>query len=178
MAQDGQVEPFAVAAAPAPGGGRIGLCRLPGRSGDLGGDLDAALAFGASMIVSMTPLDELEAKGAAALPVEAARRGIAWRHFPIPDYGAPADDALWSALAAELHGILDAGGAALLHCAGGKGRSGMAAMRLLVERGLAPDEALARLRAVRPGAVETQEQESWAARGSAAAHRSGAPEQR
>lgn len=163
MAGADPIESYVIAAVPVPGGGRIGLCRLPGRSGDLAGDLDAVRAFGASMVVTMNPLAELEAKGAADLPVEAARRGLAWRHFPIPDYGAPADDALWSALAAELHGLLDAGGTALLHCAGGKGRSGMAAMRLLVERGVPPGEALARLRAARPGAVETAAQESWAA---------------
>ena len=41
-------------------------------------------------------------------------------------------------------------------------RSGMIALRLMVERGADPDEALKRLRAVRPGAVETDEQRLWA----------------
>jgi GNAT superfamily N-acetyltransferase len=36
-------------------------------------------------------------------------------------------------------------------------------MRLLVERGMEPDDALLRIRMVRPGAVETDPQRSWAA---------------
>ncbi|MBR9844091.1 MAG: protein phosphatase, partial [Rhodobacteraceae bacterium] len=50
-----------------------------------------------------------------------------------------------------------------VHCFGGCGRSGMAIMRLLVEMGEEPEAALARLRAVRPCAVETEAQRLWAA---------------
>ena len=39
----------------------------------------------------------------------------------------------------------------------------MIAMRLMVEAGETPDDALQRLRAVRRGAVETEEQRVWAA---------------
>jgi protein-tyrosine phosphatase len=100
--------------------------------------------------------------GAGDLPGRLAATGIGWRHFPIVDYGAPdADDPRWPPLAAELHTALDAGGRVLLHCHGGKGRSGMVALRLLVERGAAPAEALAAIRAARPGAVETAAQEAW-----------------
>ena len=53
----------------------------------------------------------------------------------------------------------------LVHCRGGCGRSGMAVLRLMVEAGEAPEEALARLRAVRPCAVETEAQMDWARRG-------------
>jgi hypothetical protein len=42
----------------------------------------------------------------------------------------------------------------------------MAALRLMVEAGEPPDTALGRLRAVRPGAVETEDQMAWARRGS------------
>ena len=38
----------------------------------------------------------------------------------------------------------------------------MIALRLLVERGADPEAALKRLRAVRPGAVETDDQFAWA----------------
>ena len=46
-------------------------------------------------------------------------------------------------------------GRVLIHCMGGCGRSGMAALRLMIEAGEAPGAALERLRAVRPCAVET-----------------------
>ena len=51
-------------------------------------------------------------------------------------------------------------GRVLYFCKGGLGRSGFLLARTLLELGVPPRTALARLRAVRPGAVYTQEQES------------------
>ena len=66
--------------------------------------------------------------------------------------------------AARAKALLAQGGRVLVHCFGGCGRSGMAALRLLVELGEDPDEALARIRAVRSCAVETEAQMAWAMR--------------
>jgi len=49
----------------------------------------------------------------------------------------------------------------VVHCRGGLGRTGMVAARLLVELGEKPVTALQRVRAARPGAVETVEQEEY-----------------
>jgi len=57
---------------------------------------------------------------------------------------------------------LQTGGSVLVHCKGGCGRSGMAALRLMVEAGEDPHLAFARLRDVRPCAVETEAQLAWA----------------
>ncbi len=76
------VEPFAIAWIDAPGGGRIGISRLPGRSGELEGDLAAASAAGATIVLTMNPATELAAKGVPDLPLAAVRAGLAWRHFP------------------------------------------------------------------------------------------------
>ena len=70
--------------------------------------------------------------------------------------------AAWRALGANARRALAGGGRVLIHCRAGCGRSGMAALRLMIECGEAPDEALARLRAVRPCAVETGAQMAWA----------------
>lgn len=156
------IEPFTIGEVAAPRGGRIGICRLPGRGGDLEGDLDAVATWGASIVVSMTELAEMEAHGAGGLASGADARGMAWRHFPISDFGTPETAAArWRDLSADLHRRLDQGEAVLLHCAAGRGRSGMVAMRLLVERGVPPDEALKVVRGVRPGAVETGPQRQW-----------------
>ena len=53
-----------------------------------------------------------------------------------------------------------AGEKTVVHCVGGKGRSGMAVAAWLVSRGVRPDRAISEVRAVRPGAVETPEQEA------------------
>jgi len=155
-------KPFQIVTIPL--GGRIGICPLPGRGGDLAGDLEAIAAWRPALVVSMTEATEMAALGVADLPARLGQAGIAWRHFPIVDFGTPAPDALpaWSPLSAESHAALDQGEGVLLHCRGGLGRSGMIALRLMVERGEEPEAALARLRQIRPGAVETEEQREWA----------------
>jgi protein-tyrosine phosphatase len=162
-------EPFQIVTIPL--GGRIGICPLPGRGGDLDRDLAAIAAWQAALVVSMTEMTELAAFESTDLPARLAQAGVAWRHFPIIDFGTPAPEALpaWSLLSAELHGALDRGEGVLLHCRGGLGRSGMIALRLMVERGEQPETALARLRQFRPGAVETEEQRVWGSGGKLAA---------
>ena len=156
--------PFIIATMDLERGARIGLCRMPGRGGDLAGDAAVIADWRPVLVVSMTEPAEMGAHGTDALRDELARRGIAWAHYPIPDFGAPErTDQRWPQLATRLHQALNAGGGVLLHCLGGQGRSGMAALRLMVERGADADKALAALRAVRPGAVETKAQRAWAA---------------
>lgn len=143
-------------------GARLGLCRLPGDEGDLAGDLAAILAWRPALVLSLTEASEMGPSGGLGDRLAAA--GIGWRHWPIQDFGVP-PDASWPTLAAVLHAVLDGGGALLVHCRGGRGRSGTVALRLMVERGEDHRAALTRLRAARPGAVETSAQLLWALRG-------------
>lgn len=149
------------------GGGRIGICPLPGRYSSIESDLATILTWAPDKILSMTEQFEMDAAGAGELGQRFAARGIEWIHFPVRDYGGPADEQAksWPAISQLLHDSLAGGGSVLLHCFGGQGRSGMIALRLLAERGEEPAEALSRIRAIRPGAVETDEQYAWAASG-------------
>jgi protein-tyrosine phosphatase len=156
-------EPFSISFVAFDGGGRVGLAPMPGRGADLTADVDMIASWTPRLVVTLAEDKELAEKGAATLPQLLAARGIAHRSFPIVDYGAPqAGDAAWAAVSGDLHSVLDAGGGVLVHCMGGCGRSGMIALRLMVERGEAPEAALARLRAERPCAVETDQQLEWA----------------
>jgi protein-tyrosine phosphatase len=145
-------------------GGRIGICRLPGLDGDPQADLETIRRWEPGVVVSLTEQAEMEACGGGRLSGFLAGAGIGWVHFPIRDYGGP--DARgrtsWPALGRRLHGIVKGGGGIVLHCRGGRGRSGMIALRLLVEQGEPASDALRRLREIRPGAVETDEQLAWA----------------
>ena len=87
-----------------------------------------------------------------------------WLHLPIPDVSTPGPEfeAEWLEISGHLRSRLDAGANILIHCRGGLGRSGMIAARLLAESGVDAEEAIARVRAVRPRAIETWEQEQWA----------------
>ncbi|MFN3293253.1 MAG: protein phosphatase [Gemmobacter sp.] len=142
-------------------GGMLALGPLPGRGGDLDGDLARLFAWRPDLVVSMTEAPEM---AAADLPGRLAAAGIGWRHFPVADYAVPdaAATAAWPGLAGEIAVRLAAGGRVFLHCMGGCGRSGMVALALMVRAGEAPGPALARLRAVRPCAVETPAQAAWA----------------
>ncbi len=158
------IEPFRIASLPLDGQGMIGIARLPGRDGQLDSDIRQIRLWGAKAVLSLTEEAE-RAPFAAALPARLAAAGIDFHPFPIRDFGAPGGASAWPALSAILHARLDRGERLFIHCMGGKGRSGMMAMRLLVERGQEPDSALRLIRSIRPGAVETDEQEAWARAG-------------
>lgn len=147
------------------GEGWLGIGPMPGRTGAFDSDLSAILRWGADLVLTMTGDAELRRAGAGDLESDLAAANVAWRHLPIPDFGAPpADtDALWSETSSIAHALLAAEGRIFAHCYGGCGRSGMALLRLLVEAGEDVEPALERLRDVRPCAVETDEQIAWAA---------------
>src|SRR5208282_417104 len=131
---------------------------------DLDKDLDAIMAWGARTIVTLLESHELAHLAITRLGVEVQRRGIEWLHLPIPDVSTPGREfeAEWPEVSGHLRSRLDAGENILSHCRGGLGRSGMIAARLLIESGVDTEEAIARVRAVRPGAIETWEQVHWA----------------
>lgn len=149
------------------GGGVLGLGPMPGRDGNYVGDLAQLLRWGPGLALTMTTLEELVAKGAKSLPADLAEAGVAWLHLPIGDYGAPSGATLeaWPKAAARARSVLADAGKVWVHCMGGCGRSGTAALRLMVEAGEEPVAALERLREVRACAIETPEQFQWAAGG-------------
>ena len=152
------------------GGGVLGLGPMPGRSGGYARDLAELLGWRPGLALTMTTLQELRENGAEGLPEDLAEAGVGWLHLPISDYGAPQGEtaAAWPAASGWAREVLAAGGRVWVHCMGGCGRSGTAALRLMIETGEEPRAALARLRAVRPCAVETPEQFQWAAQGGGA----------
>ena len=147
--------------------GVLGICPMPGRSGLYEADLQTIVRWQPGLVLTMTPLSELERAGAAEFPDDLAQAGIKWLQCPITDFGAPspAEMPLWDAISQVAHRVLQEKGRILAHCYGGCGRSGMALLRLMCEAGTPVDEALTRLRAVRPCAVETDAQKRWAAQG-------------
>jgi protein-tyrosine phosphatase len=146
------------------GSGQIALSPIPGRSGNYEHDLSKLLHWAPDLVLTMTTQAELDRMGAAEFGADLGALGIAWHHLPIIDFGAPDGvvQAKWASVSAQGAEVLARGGKILTHCFGGCGRSGMAALRLMVEAGEAPDSALMRLRQTRPCAVETEAQKVWA----------------
>lgn len=144
--------------------GTLALSPMPGRGGQFDADMITLLQWAPDLVLTMTTTAEMAAKNATDLPIRLAEAGTDWLHLPIEDFGAPHGETaqFWPEAAKRAHKILDDGGKVLAHCMGGQGRSGMAILRLMVERDIPPLDALQRIRAVRPGAVETEAQNTWA----------------
>ena len=125
------------------------------------------LAWRPDMVLTMTEQAEMQALGAGKLGERLLAAGVDWHPLPIHDFGAPGPgvQAAWPGVSAQAGAVLMRGGKVLAHCRGGCGRSGMVVLRLMVELGEDPEEALARLRGARPCAVETKAQQAWAAAG-------------
>ncbi len=145
----------------------IALTHCPGRDGDLDGDVAAIVAWRATLLLSL--VDDREFADASGLEARLGQRNIRWLRYPIADYGTPGDAPAWRVLADGLRAALDRGERLVIHCRAGLGRSGMIAARLLVERGLPVETAIAAVRRARPGAIETSGQEAWIANPEAAA---------
>lgn len=126
----------------------------------------AIAAWGAATVLGLTEPAEMALLGVPDPAALLAASGVPWIGAPIIDYGAPDRrfDARWPDLRAVLLARLQAGEKLLIHCRGGRGRSGTIAAALLIAGGVAPAEAVRMVRAARPGAIETAEQEAWLGR--------------
>lgn len=147
------------------GGGEVALSPIPGRSGSYEADLSTLLHWAPDLVLTMTTGGELDRMGASGLRDDLAAVGIQWVHLPVVDFGAPDRivQSRWPDVSARAADVLADGGKILVHCFGGCGRSGMVALRLMVEAGEDPRLALARLRVARSCAVERDAQFDWAA---------------
>jgi ADP-ribosyl-[dinitrogen reductase] hydrolase len=156
-------------------GGRIGVTFAPGKkqavamtgswNRDLDLDLRAIRDWGACTLVTLLEPFEFDELEVASLPERASTHGLEWIGLPITDGAAPDTRFLvpWSQTGPELVRALHEGRSVVFHCKGGLGRAGTAASILLLDSGAAQsaDEAMSRVRSVRPGAVETSEQEKF-----------------
>jgi protein tyrosine phosphatase (PTP) superfamily phosphohydrolase (DUF442 family) len=147
--------------------GILAITRLPGGEGDYASDIAGLSEWRPGLVISMTTQAEMAEAGAGDLGLDVQSSGSRWVHLPIADFGTPPADveAQWAAVSKSALAALRGGGKVLVHCRGGCGRSGMIALRLMIEAGEAADLALERLRGVRACAVETDEQMAWAKSG-------------
>ena len=146
--------------------GRLGLTFAPGKKdpGRWDRDLDEDLIrlrreFGAHLLACLIEKHEFDLLEIPDLLERASAHGLETAWFPIPDLGAPPS---LDGLAKLVDGILaaaEAGRTVVVHCRGGLGRAGLVAAACLVAVGNEPMRAIAAVRSVRPGAVETRVQE-------------------
>ena len=165
--------PLQIAFVETPGNGRIGMTFCPGKydpkamtgpwARDMHTDLAAIANWDAIALVTLMESHELDLLGVSGLGDMALSQGLDWNHLPIQDVSVPnvAFEAQWAGASSVLRSQLLAGKSIVVHCRGGLGRTGIVAARLLIDLGEKPVTALERVRAARPGAVETSEQEAY-----------------
>jgi len=164
--------PLRIAEVPC-GAGSIGITLCPGKidphamtgptARDLDIDIAAIAAWGARAVLTLLEDDEMVLLHVTAIGETVERYGMEWFHVPILDHALPdaAFEERWKTVGPHLESIVRGGGRVLVHCRGGLGRAGTIVARMLVELGASVDDAIARVRAARPGAIETPEQERY-----------------
>lgn len=176
MIRTSQTHPLHIAMLPLGNeGGAIGVTFAPGKhqaqamtgiwARDLDTDLQAIVAWGATHLVTLLEPWELDALRIPNLPERARSAGLQWHGLPITDRAAPDERFLlpWRSLGPALRHDIENGARVVVHCTGGLGRAGTVACLFLLDGNAATsaEDAMAQVRAVRPGAIETAGQEAF-----------------
>lgn len=157
------------------GSGRIGLTFAPGKH-DVG--MSSGIVWkrslitdlnrlryhhGVDVLISLLEPFEYDMLNIPNLFDEACARGIEVVHFPIVDGQVPRPDQA-KAVASLIGNARDAvgnGKSVVIHCRAGLGRTGTVAAMLLATYGHDAESAVAAVRRVQPGAVETHVQHEY-----------------
>lgn len=167
--------PLRIASVQVSHGGRIGMTICPGKKSatsisghgwdrDLSIDIQAIRDWGADTVITLMEEWELRQYQVDNLGSEIRAAGMAWLHLPIIDGHAP--DAEWDAAWASTHREnlfydIQNGKSILIHCLGGRGRTGTVAVLLLLLFGDSVDDAMTKVRMAREGMIETEAQEQY-----------------
>jgi atypical dual specificity phosphatase len=84
--------------------------------------------------------------------------GLMAVHLPVPDFEAPTQDQLRQAVA-TIHNSRQGNMGIAVHCAAGRGRTGTVIAAYLVSEGASAADAINHVRNLRPGSIETRDQE-------------------
>lgn len=113
-------------------------------------DLHELTSVGIRALVSLTEMP---------LPTKAIQAAeLSYLHLPVEDFTAPSIEQV-KQFVAFVNKTRKDGGATAVHCLGGIGRTGTMLACFLVADGLTAQAAINTVRSLRPGSIETPEQE-------------------
>lgn len=109
---------------------------------------------GSAAVITLMQQEELAQHNVLNIASIAANLGMQWFHLPIEDEGAPTEEfeAQWAVCKKQVHALLDDNKAVVIHCKGGSGRTGVVAAQILLERGMALEESVNKIKSLRPNA--------------------------
>jgi ADP-ribosyl-[dinitrogen reductase] hydrolase len=155
------------------GRGQVGMASCPGRGApwllpglserELERDVATVARWGATALISLLDEFELARLHLRRLPDLLATARVHWHHVPLPPSKVPDAefDRAWNSVATRIYQLLRQGGKIVIHCRDGRSRTGMITGRLLVELGCQPQDAINRVRAARPGALDNLAEEKY-----------------
>lgn len=147
---------------PGPWRGRLFVITRPRGDDWLEDEVKGWRTAGITVVLSMLELEEAEQLGLSLESIIAAKSDIRLISFPIPDRGLPASKNTFLELMRQIGAELESGETVAVHCRQGIGRSGLAAIGLLLNSGMNVEEAIENVSSARGIRVpETSEQLSW-----------------
>lgn len=111
----------------------------------------ATLAEEVSSVTTVLSDEEMEFLELEGMGEQLEAHGVHWKHFKLRDKWIPWDSKAFLELLLPLIHRLEARQSILVHCNGGKGRTGLVVAALLMSQQKSLSEALGLMRRVRPG---------------------------
>lgn len=113
--------------------GKVFLSRMPGRTGNFAADRDEIVAAGIDTVICLAPMSEVESR-AIDYATAIKYQDLPWKQVmaPMADMGLPDDRDAWLMTVRSASNHLREGGAIMVHCAFGIGRTGTTAIALLL----------------------------------------------
>lgn len=138
------------------GQGKMAFSMCPGRNKkihrrDVDIDIDALISAGVNVMVSLVRLSEMESMGIPDMLDKVRNKGIEVIHAPIRDKWIPSSMDFLINLVNNIVRRIKQGKFVLIHCNGGKGRSGLIAVCTLVALGMSPSKGTSLVRSVKNG---------------------------
>ncbi len=144
------------------GPGRLAIMSRPSGGEDLERDIRELKAEGATAVLSFLERDEQRELDLDKEAACCAAHGILFHSFAIIDRGVPGDEATFTTLTRALADEISAGGAVVLHCRAGIGRSSLGAAAILAHCGIDGRDAIERISLARGLRVpDTDAQKTW-----------------
>ncbi len=140
------------------------LTPCPGtKEADLYSSLQELSHKNSPALITLMTSEELAENQLSELPKHAVTYDMQWFHLPLADDTVP--DQAWeerfqSALPRFIQ-LLNNGMNLSIHCKGGSGRTGLVAARIMLALGFELEEAISKIKAVRPNAFSVPAQQAY-----------------